>query len=77
MNKLWWYRLTIKWDYFGKFQVNNALVFLEMAWLSLRGKFGIIESNAITSKGGYKYLQLNVSRLPVSENHIYGRRLDD
>ena len=57
--------LRLSWN------VATARTFLRWAWQGLRGQIGIIDSRTVSSRGGYKYLQVEISNLPVSSTHEY------
>jgi hypothetical protein len=37
----------------------------------LRGKVGLIDRDEVESNGGFKYEQLTLSKLPLSQEHTY------
>ncbi len=69
MNKI--DRLRGKLIFFKNMNMLNFVYFLYLAWMNLIGKIGIITSKEEVSRGGYKYLSIVISRLPVSKNHKY------
>ena len=40
--------------------------------LAVRGKLALIDRGEVESKGGFRYEQLTLSKLPVSREHTYG-----
>ena len=53
-----------------KSDFNNFLWFQKRAFKCLVGKEGIIDSREVKSKGGYKYIQLEISKMPVSKTDV-------
>lgn len=56
--------------YFIKAAIKNFLWYQIRAWQALRGKEMIIDSRPVTSRGGYKYLQLEISPKPLSKTNV-------
>lgn len=67
----WYLRQKVKVELYWMMQVGAARTFLYWAWLALRGKLAIMDGRNVTSKGGFKMYQIEVSKLPVSEEHDY------
>jgi hypothetical protein len=61
------YGLWLRWSW----RASAARVLLRWSWLALRGRLGFMDGRVVTSKGGFKYYQVEVSRLPVSAAHTY------
>lgn len=53
-----------------KSDLKNFIWFQKRAFKCLFGKEGIIDSRVVKSKGGYKYLQLEISKMPISKIEI-------
>ncbi len=52
-------------------RVSTARFFLRLAWKALRHKILIINTRPATANGGYKYINLMISKRPVSADHTY------
>lgn len=78
MNKLellWmniWINVVARFDVIYIPNFKTFLYFQAISWKSLIGKMGIVQSRDVTSNGGFKYHQLNITKLPFSEKHSYG-----
>jgi len=69
--KLLWINIKAR---FNVIYIPNFRMFLnlqEFAWKSLIGKCAIIDSRIVESNGGFKYQQMEISKLPVSKTHSY------
>lgn len=53
-----------------KSDFNNFIWFQKRSFKCLVGKEGIMDSREVNSKGGYKYLQLEISKMPVSKTDV-------
>lgn len=73
MNKylIYWYSIKAKIKFGILLQFFTALRFAKITWLALWGKIIIVESKKCTSNGGYKYLEIIISKRPLLKNHIY------
>lgn len=73
MNKLQllWIDIKAKFEviYIPNFQ--NFLYFQQLAFKNLFGKMTIVDSRKVKSNGGFKYYQMEISKLPFSKTHNY------
>jgi hypothetical protein len=65
------YEVKAFFEYRVFWRINTARYFLKLAWLSLIGKIGIMDSKEIRSVGNYKYFDFWISKLPLSDKHTY------
>ena len=66
-----WYSIKIKVKYRILQPISTAWFFAKITWLSLWNKMLIVTTVKHTSRGGYKYLSIIISRCPLSKNHTY------
>jgi len=59
------------WEYGPKWNWQTAKTFLRLATLAGRGRLKIVNSEEARARGGYKYLCLTISKMPVSKDHDY------
>ncbi len=52
-------------------RVQTAGYFVRLAWLVLRGKLLILDSENRTTRGGHKVFSIIVTKTPVSPTHTY------
>jgi len=52
-----------------KFKFSNFLWFQKRSWRNLFGKETIIQSRNVKSIGGFEYLEIDISSIPLSENN--------
>jgi len=67
----YWRHWKIVWQARYKPRVSLCFTFLQWSWEALRGKLGVIDGRIVTSNGGFKYYQLEISKLPLSEKNTY------
>ena len=53
-----------------KSDVKTFFWYQKRAWKCLFGKECIVDSREVKSKGGYKYIQLEISKLPFSKVNV-------
>lgn len=72
------FQVTINWtalaykirEYFTA-PIQTFFYFQWVAFLALRNKIILIDTDTVTSKGGYKYVGIVISKRPVSPDHTY------
>ncbi len=52
-------------------RLGTARTFLRLAWKGLRGKVAVMDTRLSEANGGYKYINLVITKLPVSAEHTY------
>lgn len=52
-------------------RIKTAAYYLWLSWLAVRGKIINVSSHESTARGGYKYLSLVISKMPMSSTHTY------
>lgn len=69
--KPWWrFQFMVEWKLK---KLLTGLGFLHLAFSIAFGKLGIIEIEPARAVGGYKYMVIVLSILPVSANHDYSK----
>ena len=73
MNKLkmLWMSIKAKCEIIYIPNLQNFLYFQKLAWQSLLGNMTVMSGREVKSKGGFKYRQIEISKLPISSNHNY------
>lgn len=66
-----YYQIRARLEYGILWNMSTARYFMFLSWLALRGKIAIITSDTSRAKGGYKYFNLVISKMPVSSSHDY------
>jgi hypothetical protein len=51
--------------------VRTSWVFLRLAWKALRGQIHIVQSQDSYARGGFRYHDIVVSKIPMSSEHRY------
>lgn len=62
--KVGWVKVKVWWC---KGILQGFLWYQIRSWKALGGKEIIVDSKKVISKGGYVYLQVNISKLPLSK----------
>lgn len=62
-NNLIKWRVWLDWKFDD---LKTSLYFIIVAWKCFRSKMGVMDSREVVSKGGYRYLQIELSPLPVT-----------
>lgn len=63
-------KFKAKWDVVYHPNILNFIWFSKIARLGLIGKVGIMDSRYVRSKGGFKFLQLEITRLPIRKGDL-------
>jgi len=64
-------KAQVFWSVKVMWRIHTASFFLTWAWLALRGKALIVDSREVRAKGGFKYLQCELTYTPVDKDHRY------
>jgi len=69
--RIYYYNVKAKVEYGIVWPIRTSIYFMFLAWMVLRKKIIIIDSDALESRGGYKYMSLVISKRPLSKSHEY------
>lgn len=65
------FKLKLKIKRKIRYPINIFLWFAKIAFYGLFNKIIVIDTKTVKSNGGYKYLQILMSKRPVSKKHTY------
>ncbi len=73
MNKIrmLWIRTKSKIDVVYIPRWSNFIGFIGYAFGSLSGKYAVMDGREVSSNGGFKYYQMEITKLPCSSRHVY------
>jgi len=65
--------IKAKWSIWKDLFFGGCLYFMKLAFNVLIQRIAIIEieRHTVKSNGGFKYLSITISKLPISEKHEY------
>lgn len=72
---LYEWKIGLKYGLFS--QISTSRFFLSLAWAALFDNMAVMTTGAMLSNGGYRYMNILVSKLPVSAKHRYEKWIDE
>jgi len=67
----WWIIAKVRSENWWSLRFRAGMSLMRWGWRCWRGKALIMEAREVSSNGGYRYLQLNLTYSPVSKAHRY------